>query len=118
MSSSVSQLLSKYNYLLNHEKTYAETETRLDFISFIWEDYHIMRLDENIWQCLWCNTMFQIINATKSISHILGKKGIYIKSCYVPKDKAHIKIYQGPQKYKQAQKVALHEYPEKIKASI
>ena len=31
----------------NNEKTCAETENRLDFISSIWDDDHILRLDEN-----------------------------------------------------------------------
>ena len=42
------------------------------------------------WQYLWCNKSFLGINSTKALAHILGKKNMYIKSCYVPKDKAHI----------------------------
>ena len=43
---------------------------------------------------------------------------MHIKSCYVPKDKACITIYQKLQHYKQTQKVVLLDYSEKIKASI
>ena len=50
MSSSTSQLLSKYHYLFDNENKCAETETRLDFISSIWDDDHILRLDKNKWQ--------------------------------------------------------------------
>ena len=50
MSSAVSQTLSKYNLLFNNENTYAETETKLDCISSIWDDDQIQRLDENNWQ--------------------------------------------------------------------
>ena len=94
MSSTTIQYLSTFNPFFNKEKTSEETETRLDFISYIWGDDHIMRIDEKNWQCLWCNTSFQVINATKSIAHVLGKKGMHIKSCYVPKDKYHITRYQ------------------------
>ena len=47
MSSSASQSLSNYNSLFNNEKTCAEKETKLDIISFIWYNDHILRLDEN-----------------------------------------------------------------------
>ena len=63
----------------NKEKTSAETTTKLDFISSIWDDDHIRRLDEKNWQYLWCNQTFQGINATKALAHVLGKKGIHIK---------------------------------------
>ena len=59
---------------------------KLSLISFssIWDDDHILSLDEKNWQCLWCNVSFQGINTTKDLDHILGKKGIHNKSCYVP----------------------------------
>ena len=50
MSYSASQSLSKYYYLFDNEKTRAETETKLDFISSIWDDDHILRIDENNWK--------------------------------------------------------------------
>ena len=53
-----------------------------------------MMLDDEKWQCLWCNTSFQGINAAKALAHVLGKKGMHIKSCYVRKEKAHITRYQ------------------------
>ena len=46
------------------------------------------------WQYLWCNKFFQRINDTKALAHMLGKKGMHIKSCSVAKDKAHITRYQ------------------------
>ena len=46
MSFSASQLLSKYHYLFNNEKTCAETERKLDFISSIGDDDHILGLDK------------------------------------------------------------------------
>ena len=58
------------------------------------DDDHILRLDENNWQCLWCNYTFHGINATKNIVHVLSKKGMHIKTCYVSMEKAHITRYQ------------------------
>ena len=93
---------------------------KLNFISFhLFEGGdHILRLDENNWQCLWCTKVFQVINATKALDHVLWNKGMRIKSCYFPKDKAHITRYQELQNFKQAQKVVLFDYSEKMKASI
>ena len=45
ISSSASQSISKYHYLFNNEKKCSEIETKLDFISSIWDDDHILRLD-------------------------------------------------------------------------
>ena len=70
------------------------------------------------WQCLWCNKSFQGINATKALSHVLGKKGMHIKSFYVDKDKAHTTRYQELHHYKKTRKGVLLDYSEKIRASI
>ena len=107
MSDTTSQSSSKFHSFFNKEKTSAETEAKLDFILSIWDDDHILRLDEKKWQCLWLNTIFQGINATKALANVLGKKGMHIKSCYVPKEKSHITRYQELQHYKQTQKVLL-----------
>ena len=45
MSSTTSQYFSAFHTFLNKEKTSAETETKLDFVSSIWDDDHIWRLD-------------------------------------------------------------------------
>ena len=73
MQSPTSQSSPEFHSSFNKEKTSAETETRLDFISSIWDDDHIWRLDEKNWQCLWCNQCFQGINDTKALAHVLGK---------------------------------------------
>ena len=54
----------------------------------------------------------------KSNSNLLWKKVIHIKSCCIPKYKTHITRYQLLQHFKQDRKGVLHEYSEKIKASI
>ena len=105
--STISQYSSTFHSLFNKEKTSAETKTKLDVISSIWDDSHILRLDEKNWQCLWCNTSFQGINSTKDLDQVLGKKGMHIKRCYVPKEKSHITRYQEIQHFKQAWKVLL-----------
>ena len=48
MSSTISQSSSEFHSFFNEEKTSAETETKLDFISYIWDDDHILRLNEKI----------------------------------------------------------------------
>ena len=118
MSSRTSQYSPALHSFFNKEKTNAETATKLDIISSIWDDDHIRRLDEKNWQCLWRNQTFQGINATKSLDHVLGKKGMHIKSCYVAKDKARTTRYQELHNYKQARKGVLHNYSENIRASI
>ena len=52
MLSTTIQSSSTFHSFFNKEKTSAETETKLDFISSIWNDDHILRLDERNWQCL------------------------------------------------------------------
>ena len=61
----------------------------MDFIIYIWDDDHILRLDEKNRQCLLYIQIFQGINAAKSLAHVLRKKGMHIKSCYVDKEKSH-----------------------------
>ena len=110
MSSNTSQSSSTFNSLFNNEKTSAETETKLYFISYTWDNDHILRLDENNWQCLWCNQTFQGINATKALDRVLGKKGMHIKSCYFLKDKAHKIRYQELHNYKHTRKGVLIDH--------
>ena len=112
MSSSSSQSLSKFHSLFNNENKCAETETKLDFISSICDYDHIHPVDENNWQCLWCNTIFQGINATKALARILGKRGVYIESFYSSINKTHITRYQDLQHFKAAWKGVIHNYSE------
>ena len=91
---------------------------KIGFISSIWDDGYILRFDENNQQCLWCAKTFQVINATKDISHVQGKKGVHIKGCYAYMYKSHITRYQELQHFKQYQKGDINDYSENIKASI
>ena len=85
MLSPTSQSSPAFHSFFNKEKTSAETATKLDFISSIWDIDHIWRLDEKNWQCLWCNKICQGINATKALAHVLGNTCMYIKSFFVDK---------------------------------
>ena len=51
---------------------------KLGVISSSLDDDRIQRLDENTWQCLWCNKTFQVINDTNYIAHVLGEKSMQI----------------------------------------
>ena len=118
MLSSASPSFSKFHPFFNKEKTSTETKTKLDFISSIWDDYHILRLDEKNWQWLLCTKLLQGINATKALSQVLGSKVLHIKSSYDPKEKYHITRYQELHHFKQGWKGVLLDYLEKTKASI
>ena len=54
-----SQSSPDFHSFFNKAKTSAETATKLDFISSIWDYDYIMRLNEKNWQCLLCNHCFQ-----------------------------------------------------------
>ena len=77
---------STFHSIFNKEKTSAETETRLNIISYLWDDVHIMSLDEKTDNAYGVIKVLQGINATKALAHIFGKKGLHIGSCYVPKE--------------------------------
>ena len=94
MLSPTSQSSPEFHSFFDKEETCAETATKLDIISSIWDDDHIRRLDEKNWQCLWCDLTFQGINSTKAFANVLGKKVMNIKSCYVAKEKAYTTRYQ------------------------
>ena len=59
--------------------------------------------------------IFQGINSTKYFAHILGKKGMYIKSCYGYMEKYHIIRYQEIQPFKKSWKCVFRDYLENIK---
>ena len=84
MLSYASQSSSKFHSFFNKENTSVKTETKLNFISSIWDHHHILRLEEKNRKCLWRTKVLLGINADKDLPHILGKKGTHIKCCYVP----------------------------------
>ena len=56
------------------------------------------------------NNIFQEIIATKALDHVLGKKGMNIKSCYSDMYKSHLTIYQEIQNFKYANKGVINGY--------
>ena len=104
MSAPLSKSSSNHHPLFNKEKVCSEKEMKLDFISSIWDDDRIQRLDENKCQCFWCSNIFQGINDTKAMAHVLGTKGMHIKSCYEVMDKAHLIRYQELQNFNATRK--------------
>ena len=118
MLSSASPSFSKFHPFFNKEKIGAETETKPDFISSIWDDDQILRIDENKWKWLWCTKLSQGNNAAKALDCALGKKVMYNNRCYDSKEKAHITRYQKLQHFKQFQKDIILDYSENMKAYI
>ena len=83
MLSTTSQSSSTYYSYFNKEKARGENKTKLDLISFKWNNDLILSHDYKNWQCLWCNTCFQGIDATKSLARVLEMKGMHIKSFHI-----------------------------------
>ena len=57
-------------------KIHVHKQKKFDIISSIWDDEHIHQVDRNIWQCLWCNKLFQGINSAKALARTLSNKGV------------------------------------------
>ena len=49
VSDSAIQSYLKFHPLFNTDKACEETETKLDFVSYIWDDDRIHRIDESNW---------------------------------------------------------------------
>ena len=70
---------SKYHLLFRRKPSNSGNIALLSFISSIWDDKQVEKLEDNQWKCLWCAVKFQGINATKSLSHVIGTKSMHIK---------------------------------------
>ena len=95
---------SKYHRLLNRKPLHEGNIEVLSYISSIWEDDHIERLENNQWKYLWCDVKFKGINANKSLAHVI----MHIKRCIASIDKAHLSIYKDLQLIKSSKKDILH----------
>ena len=90
----------------------------LNFISSIWEDDHIEKLDNNHWECLWCDNTFQGINDTRYLTRVLWIRGMHIR-CYVSAiDKNHLSRYKYLRHYKAAKKNVIRDQSQKANTSI
>ena len=76
------------------------------------------KLEKNNWKCLWFGVTFQGINATKSLSHKVGIRGIHINSSFAAIDKSHLSIYKDLQLIKAANKGLINGYSHKMISSV
>ena len=85
---------SKYHLLFGRKPSNSDNIAVLTSIKSFWEDDHIEKLEDNQWKCLWCDVIFQGINATKALAHVIGTKSMHIKRCTASIDQAHISRYK------------------------
>ena len=85
---------SKYHLLFSRKPLNSGNVAVLSSIKSIWEDKHIENLEDNQCKCLWCDVIFQVINATKALSHVIGTKIIHIKQCTASIDQDCLSRYK------------------------
>ena len=91
---------------------------KVDFLSSIWDDDRIERLDVNTWNGIWCDNTFQGINVTGDLDHVMGAKGTHIKSYSAAIEKYHLTRYQQLRKFKYVKKGVIKDYPGKTNSTI
>ena len=109
---------SNYYILLSQKPYHSDNIEVISSISFIWEDDHIDKLENNHWKCLWCNVKFHGINATKYLSHIFGTIFMHINICTFSIDKYYLSRYKELQQTKASNKGILNYYSQKMISSI
>ena len=108
---------SKYNHLLSRKPSHIGNTEVLSSISYLWEYDQIKRLENNQWKCLWCNVIFQSINATNALDHIIGKK-MHIKICQYSIYQYNLSIYKVLQHTKASKKGLINDYLHNIISSV
>ena len=106
---------SSKHHPLFHKK---EESIKINMKLNIWDDDCIERLDENNQKCIWCDNTFQVINNTNDLSHVLGTKGVYTKSCFAAIGTYHPTRYQYLKHLKAARKGVIKDYSENINPYI
>ena len=96
---------SKYHLIFGLKPSDSNNIALLTSINFIWDDYHIEKIKDNQWNCLWCDFTFQGVNTTKALAHVIGTKCMHIKRCTASIGQAHISIYKEFSKSKLPRKV-------------
>ena len=84
----------KTYHMFHESDLYPRTEVMLNFISSIWEDDRIEKLENNQWNCFWFVIPFREINDTKALDGVIGIRGMHIKSYNDAIDKSNISIYK------------------------
>ena len=70
---------SEYHLLFGRKLPNSDNIAVLTSIKLIWDDDQIEKLEDNQCNCLWCDVIFQGINATKAPAHVIGTKCMHIK---------------------------------------
>ena len=109
---------SKYHHLSSWKPSHICNIQVIDFISSMWEDESIDRLENNQWKCPWCNVISKGINATKYLAHVIGTKFIHIKRCIDSVSQAHLSRYKYLHIIKAYKKGRIIDCPHKMIASI
>ena len=109
---------SKYHLLFGRKSSNSGNIAVLNSIKSIWEGDHIEKLEDNQWNCLWCDFTFQGINTTKALAHVIGTKSMHIKRCTDSIDQAHLSRYKELQQIKAANKGLLKDYSQKMISSV
>ena len=84
---------SKYHLFYSRKPSDSGNIAILSSVSSIWEDYHIKKIEDNQWKCLWCDEKFQGINASKYLAHVIRTKCIHIKISTASIDQAYLSRY-------------------------
>ena len=109
---------SKYHLIFSWKPSHSGNIEVLGSISYIWEDEHIEKPENNHWKCLWCNVKFQGINATKALAHVIRTRYMHIKICTASIDQYYLSIYKELTLIKASNKVLLNNCSQKRISSI
>ena len=104
---------SKYHLLFDRKTLNSDNIAVLSSIKSIWEEKHIEKLKSNQWKCLWCDVTFQVINAKKALTHVIGTKSMHIKQCKSSIDQSYLSQYKELEQIKSAKKGLLNDYSQK-----
>ena len=108
---------SKYHLLFSRKPSNSGNISVLSSISFISEDDHIEKLENNQWKCIWCDVKFQGINATKYLARVIGTKCMHINRCTASTDQDYLSRYKELQQIKASKKGLLKDYSQKMISS-
>ena len=109
---------SNYHQLFSWKPSHTSNTKVITYVSSIWKDDRIERLENNQWKCLWCNVIFQGINATKSVARVIRTKFMHINRFRYPIDKKHLSWYKYLQLIKSDNNSLIDDYSHKIISSV
>ena len=76
-----------------------DTSSEIQVLNSIWDDSHIKSYSDS-WSCLWCEQTFNGKNATRALSHVIGKalypenKSLGIGFCTAIIDQSNANLYR------------------------